>query len=72
LKIVIPDSVNKQIMDIINKPLTNKLPTTECGTCNGFGLWACGDATPMGRMDASDGMPTKACPECGANPNPIK
>ena len=72
MKIVIPDSVNKQIMDIINKPVKkNKIPNT-CKTCSGYGLWACGNATPMGLMDASDNMPTKTCPECGANPNPIK
>ena len=38
----------------------------ECGSCYGFGFWAVGDRVPMGRMDAGDGMPTKACPECGA------
>ena len=71
MKIVIPDSVNKQIMDIINKPIKrNKIPNT-CNTCWGYGLWPDGTA-PMGSMDASDGMPTKACPECGKNPNPIK
>lgn len=41
-----------------------------CSTCNGYGLWAIGDATPMGPMDAMDGMPTQPCPECGANANP--
>jgi len=41
----------------------------QCGTCRGFGLWAIGDPMPMGQMDANDGMPTKPCPECGANPN---
>jgi hypothetical protein len=72
MKVVIPDSVNKQIMDIINKPvIRNKTPNT-CKTCWGYGLWAMGDASPMGPMDATDGMPTKVCPECGANPNPIK
>jgi len=72
MKVVIPDSVNKQIMDIINKPVKkNKTPNT-CKTCLGYGLWGMGNASPMGPMDASDGMPTKACPECGANPNPIK
>jgi hypothetical protein len=40
--------------------------------CMGFGLWAIGDACPMGPMDASDGCPTIACPECGADANPIK
>lgn len=41
-----------------------------CGTCRGYGLWALGDPVPMWRMDAEDGMPSIACPECGANPNP--
>lgn len=72
MKVVIPDSVNKQIMDIINKPISKRKSPSTCETCSGYGLWTCGDATPMGPMDASDGMPTKACPECGANPNPIK
>jgi hypothetical protein len=31
-----------------------------------------GDSSPMGIMDAHGGMPTIACPECGANRNPIK
>jgi len=44
----------------------------ECKTCMGFGLWAWGDANPMGPMDASDGTPTIACPECGANINPVE
>jgi len=26
----------------------------------------------MGPMDAGDGMPTKKCPKCGANANPIR
>lgn len=42
----------------------------KCGTCWGHGLWADGTA-PMGRMDASDGLPTMPCPECSANPNPV-
>lgn len=41
-----------------------------CKTCYGHGLWAIGDPSPMGPMDAGDGMPTKKCPECGANDNP--
>ena len=41
-----------------------------CRTCWGYGLWAIGDATPMGPMDAGDGMPTQPCPDCGANANP--
>jgi len=43
-----------------------------CSTCYGYGLWAWGDTTPMGPMDASDGLPTKECPECKANANPIE
>lgn len=38
---------------------------TDCTTCWGYGLWATGDTVPMGPMDAGDGMPSKACPECG-------
>jgi len=38
----------------------------KCKTCYGFGFWAIGAPNPMGPMDASDGMPTKKCPECGA------
>jgi hypothetical protein len=44
----------------------------KCTTCYGFGLWAIGDACPMGPLDASDGLPTIECPECHANPNPMK
>ena len=40
-----------------------------CKTCYGYGLWALGDNSPMGRMDANDGTPTVKCPECGANAN---
>ena len=36
----------------------------------GYGLWAIGDHSPMGPMDAAEGWPTIACPECGANANP--
>lgn len=43
----------------------------KCGTCNGFGLWGIGDSRPMGVIDATDGMPTQPCPECGADKNPI-
>lgn len=67
-KIVIPDCVSKQIVDIVNKeakPIEKK-----CKTCYGYGLWGIGQACPMGPMDASDGLPTKPCPECGANANP--
>lgn len=70
MKVVIPDAVSKQIMDIVNKAKTKS--TKKCGTCLGWGMWALGDATPMGPMDGADGMPTTACPECGANPNPSK
>ena len=38
---------------------------TTCKTCVGYGLWLLGDPIPMGRIDASDGYPTKKCPECG-------
>jgi hypothetical protein len=70
MKVVIPDTVSKQLLDIINKPVT--MPKSQdCKTCYGCGLWPDGTA-PMGPMDASDGMPTIACPECGANPNPTK
>jgi hypothetical protein len=68
MKIVVPDIVSKQLMDIVNKVKT--MPRN-CKTCYGCGLWPDGTA-PMGPMDASDGMPTIACPECGANPNPSK
>lgn len=44
----------------------------KCKTCWGYGLHYLGEHTPMGRLDALDGMPTQACPECGANPNSIK
>ena len=71
LKVVIPDVVNKQLMDIINKPVKKSKVKSDCGTCWGNGLWPDGTA-PMGPMDASDGMPTMACPECGANPNPTE
>ena len=36
----------------------------ECGTCNGFGLHALGEHTPIGELD-SKSMPTMKCPECG-------
>lgn len=68
MKVVIPDTVSKQLMDIINK--TEAKSTKKCGTCYGCGMWGLGDSTPMGPMDAADGMPTTPCPECGANPNP--
>ncbi len=37
-----------------------------CKTCYGYGLWAVGEACPMGPLDYSDGCPTSKCPECGA------
>lgn len=43
--------------------------TKKCNHCYGFGMWTDGTA-PMGPCDASDGMPTIACPKCGANKNP--
>lgn len=48
-------------------------PMYKCKTCWwGYGLHALGDYTPMGVMDAFDGMPTIPCPECGGNYNPIR
>ena len=44
----------------------------EASCCYGFGLWAIGDACPMGPMDARDGMPTIPCPVCKCDANPIK
>lgn len=41
-------------------------PTSKCPACYGHGLWAVGDPSPVGPMDASDGVPTKRCPVCGA------
>jgi hypothetical protein len=43
----------------------------ECKTCYGYGMWSIGLDAPMGPTDAKDGMPTKMCPECGANHNPL-
>jgi len=42
----------------------------KCETCFGYGLWAWGIPSPMGTMDAKDGMTTIPCPECGADANP--
>jgi len=54
------------------KNTKSKLPKkVECTTCWGYGLHADGTA-PMGPMDAGDGMPTMACPECKTNPNPYR
>lgn len=47
----------------------NKNNENICSTCYGFGMWPDGTA-PMGPIDAGDGMPTIACPNCGANKNP--
>jgi hypothetical protein len=44
----------------------------KCASCYGFGIWAIGDPVPMGPMDCADGCPTKPCPECGVNPNPVE
>lgn len=44
----------------------------ECKSCYSYGLWYLGDPSPMGQIEASDGMGTIACPECKANANPIK
>jgi len=44
----------------------------KCKTCLGYGMWAFGRYAPMGPMDAHDGIPTKPCPECGANHNPVE
>ena len=41
----------------------------KCNTCYGYGMWPDGTA-PMGPLDASDGMPTITCTECGANAIP--
>jgi len=60
---------NTKIRGVIKKMTISK---GKCTTCRGFGLWAIGCPTPMGPMDCGDGMPTKKCPECGANPNPVK
>jgi hypothetical protein len=40
----------------------------KCKTCYGYGIWAIGEPRGVGPMDASDGVPTKKCPECGAGP----
>ena len=42
-----------------------------CTSCWGYCLWHDG-LSPMGPLDAQDGMPTIPCPECGANANPQK
>ncbi len=47
-----------------------KKEKANCDYCYGFGLWDMGDNVPMGRMDASEGMPTLPCPKCGKSANP--
>lgn len=42
-----------------------------CSTCQGYGLWAMGQHSPMGAIDAQDGYSTHPCLECGANANPV-
>ena len=44
----------------------------KCKACLGYGFWAWSHIAPMGQMDAEDGVPTIVCPECKANPNPIR
>lgn len=53
------------------KSIKTKMKTriNECTLCHGFGLHALGDPSPMGRMDAQDGLPTQVCPECGQSYN---
>jgi len=58
-------------MAVKKKPESSGI-NTKCKTCYGFGIWAIGMPAPMGPMDCADGMPTKPCPECGRNPNPVK
>ena len=43
-----------------------------CDKCDGYGLWFNDPKSPMGPIDASDGIPTIPCPKCKANANPIK
>jgi len=43
-----------------------------CTTCYGYGFWATSYPSPMGPIDAEDGMPTQPCPTCGANANLLK
>jgi len=49
---------------------TKKTKKNTCKTCLGFGLWNDDTDQPMGPIDASDGLTTKACPECKKNANP--
>ena len=84
-KHIIPCKVGEKILQKYLKKCKNKFeedslrwawldygPKEKCSTCFGYGLWAIGDPSPMGEMDCHDGCPTKKCPECNANPNPIK
>ena len=43
---------------------------SDCKTCYGYGMWDDDSGQPMGPLDGIDGLPTRACPECGANQNP--
>lgn len=43
----------------------------KCKTCQGYGMWAIGLYTSMGKSDSTT-YPTLPCPECGADANPIK
>ena len=49
-----------------------KIEPTVCTQCCGFGMHYMGEHTPMGLLDAQDGLPTIACSSCGANYNPIQ
>ena len=42
-----------------------KKHTKACTSCLGYGFWAVGEPSPMGRMDYMDGYPNKKCKECG-------
>ncbi len=67
----IMDSIKKDCKKIVKNKNKCK-PTKSCSICWGHGLWRDDSNAPMGPMDSADGMPTKACPECGKNPNPLK
>ena len=54
------------------KKIKTIMKNKQCKTCRGYGLWAIGDASPMGPIDASEGYNTIPCPTCGANQNPLK
>lgn len=48
----------------------NKKEENKCSVCIWFrGLWGLGVPSPMGPMDASDGLPTIKCPKCGMSYN---